>query len=236
MEPDEKNRDELLIDYALGELDPEERARVELMLAERPELMREARALKRMVARMGVSMVIPPPRLVSRTRHAAYEARAKRRGWRGLLPAALRRPVTAAAAGLVAVALVVALVGPMFWSGGRDETLTPVGNAATMPDELKSFLVQSLGDMRTLSRGEAPAVEDFSEPAGQAMLLEEGPLSPPQRAVIADIEAVWRHGYDRVNAVGSLSGEIIAELRELVGRKRLVERIEALLAEPAGGR
>ena len=131
--------DEMLIDYALGEIDPEETARIELLLAEHPALMREAHWLKRMVSHMGVSTVMPPPRLISRTRHAAYEAAATRRGWRGLLWAALRRPVTVATAGLVAVVLLVALVGPALWSppDAGDPTdaggPTDIGQAATSP-------------------------------------------------------------------------------------------------------
>ena len=219
--------DELLIDYALGELDADEQARVEVMLAERPELMREAKALKRMVARMGVSMIVPSPRLVSRTRHAAYEARAKRHGRRGTLAAALRRPVTAGAAALVVVALVVAVVGPRVWSPGRDRAPTSVGAAATITQELRSFLESDLEHLRALSYGRAPAVEDFSEPAGQAMLLAEKPgCTEAQRTLLQDIAAVWREGYTRVNSVGYLSSEIIMELRDLVVEKRLVERIE----------
>jgi len=236
MKPDENNIDELLIDYALGELDADETARVELLLAERPELMREARALKRMVSRMGVSMIMPPPRLVSRTRHAAYEAQTRGRGGRRILRAALRRPATLAAAGLVAAALVVALVGPGLWSGS-DEQPPAIRQAATISEELKSFLEHNLEEMRALSRGEAPAEEDLSRPAAQAMLLlKKQPLAPPQRAVLEDIEAVWRHGYERFSSEGHLSDETVAELRELVTRKRLVERTEAMLADQPDGR
>jgi hypothetical protein len=228
MKPDENNIDELLVDYALGELDADETARVELLLAERPELMREARALKRTVSRMGVSMIMPPPQLVSRTRHAAYAARSKRRG---ILHAALRRPVTVAAAGLVAAALVLALIGPGLWSGTDDQP-TAIGQAATISEELRTFLEHNLAEMRALSRGEAPAEEDFSRPAAQAMLfLEEQPLAPPQRAVLEDVEAVWRYGYERVSSQGRLTDETLAELKKLVTRKRLVERTEAMLAE-----
>jgi len=230
MKPKDEKIDELLIDYALGELDPDEKTRVELMLAERPELMREAKALKRMVARMGVSMIMPPPRVVSRTRHAAYEARAKRPGWRGTFVAALRRPVTVAAAALVVVALVVALVGPRIWSPGTDEGPRPIGAAATVSQELKAFLDRSLEHMRALSNSQAPAVQDFSEPAAQAMLLAEKPgCAEKEAAVLKDIAAVWRKGYERVNSVGYLSQETITELRAIVVEKRLVERIEALL-------
>ena len=197
--------------------------------------MREARALKRMVSRMGVSMIMPPPRLVSRTRHAAYEARTRGRGGRRVLRAALRRPATVAAAGLVAAALVVALVGPSLWSGSDDQP-TRIGQAATISEELKSFLEHNLEDMRALSRGEVPAEEDFSRPAAQAMLLQEQPLAPPQRAVLEDIEAVWRYGYERVSLEGHLSDETVAELKELVTRKRIVERTEAMLTDQPDGR
>ncbi len=230
MEPNDKEIDELLIDYALGQLDPAETRRVELMLAERPELMREARALKRMVSRMGVSMIMPPPKLVSRTRHAAYEARAKRHGWRGILPAALRKPVTVAAAGLVVVALVVALVGPTFWSTSPEEGPTPYGVAATISADLNSFLESNLEYMRALARGEPPDLEDFSVAAAQATkLAERTEFTDAQLAVLEDIEAVWRHGYNRVNSVGYLSDKIIVELKGLAAKKHLVERIEALL-------
>jgi len=232
MEPDKNNIDELLIDYALGELDADETTRVELLLAEQPELMREARALKRMVSRMGVSMIMPPPRLVSQTRHAAYNARSRPRR---ILRAALRRPAAVAAVGLVAAALVVALVGPGLWSGSDDEP-TGIRQAATISEELQSFLEHNLEEMRALSRGDAPAEEDFSRPAAQAMLLLKQPLAPPHRAVLEDIESVWRYGYDRFSSEGRLTDETVAELKELVTRKRLVERTEAMLADQPDGR
>jgi hypothetical protein len=226
--------DEMLIDYALGELDPKDAARVELLLAEHPELMREARALKRMVSHMGVSMVMPPPRLVSRTRHAAYEATAGRRGWRGLLWAALRRPVTAAAAGLVAVVLVIALVGPSLWSPTGP---TSIGSPAELPESLRVFFEKNLVYMKALSRGERPDVEDYSVEAGKAMLLaEEKGVDSAQLLLLQDIEGVWRVGYERANSGRVRSEAIIAELKGMVQDKKLVERLEAQLAGPGSGR
>jgi hypothetical protein len=237
MEPKENNTDELLIDYALGQLDPDEQTRVELMLAERPELMREARALKRMASHMGVTMIMPPPRLVSRTRHAAHEARARRRGWRELALAALRRPVTAAAAALIIVAFVVALVGPSLWQTPPEEGLVRTTQAGTILPDLGSFLESNLGYMRALSRGEAPGVDDPSVPAGEAMELAKKPgVTEAQHAVLEDVEAVWRLCYKRVTSDGYLSGKTIKELKALVDEKRLVERLEALVPPGAGGR
>ena len=228
MKPNDENRDKLLIDYALGELDTEETTRVELMLAENPELMREARALKRMVSRMGVSMIMPPPKLVSRTRHAAYEARAKRRGWHSILPAALRRPAIAAVAVLAAAVLVVAFVGPSMWP--PPEPATPIRAAGTMPQELRPFLESNLGHMRALANGEFPDIGDFSVPVGQAMLLQEKPLTDDEQlALLKDIETVWRLARDRADPTGQLSAKTIEELADLVAEKRLLERTEELL-------
>jgi len=223
MEPKDENLDELLITYALGEIDPDDKARVELLLAERPELMREARALKRMVSHMGVSMITPPPRLVSHTRRAAHEAGAKRRTRAWLV----RRPAVATAAGLVALALLVVLVGPSFWSPGDDETETRIGAAATMPQELKTFLESSLAEMRALADGQVP--DDPSERAAQAMLWLKEPLPKAQYAVLQDIKVVWQEAHNRINSAGQLTDDIIVALREMAADKRLVERIEALL-------
>lgn len=226
MEPRDDNLDDLLIDYALGEIDPADKARVELLLAERPELMREARALKRMVSRMGVRMITPAPRLVSRTRHAAHEAGAKR-GTRAWL---VRRPVLASVAGLVVLAFLVVMVGPAIWSPGPGKTPTAVGEAGTvgMPNEVNAFLQKSLEEMRALDAGRAP--DDLSERAGQAMLLQQKPLSDEQRAVLQDIEALWGEGYKRINLAGQLTDDIIMELKGMAAEKKLAERIEALLA------
>jgi anti-sigma factor RsiW len=225
MEPKDDNLDDLVIDYALGEIDPADRARVELLLAERPELMREARALKRMVSRLGISMISPPPRLVSRARHAAHEAGAKR-GTRAWL---VRRPVLASVAGLVALALLVVLVGPSIWSLGPGKPPKAVGEAGTvaMPHELNAFLLKSLEDVRALTQGRVH--EDLSERAAEAMLWQKQPLPEAQRAVLQDIEALWREGYKRINLAGRLTDDIIMRLKGLAAEKRLVERIEALL-------
>jgi len=237
MEPKnrEKDIDELLIDYALGEIDPEDKGRVELMLAEKPELMREARALKRMAAHFGVSMIVPSPRLTSRVRHAAYEARAGRGGWRRLVWTAFRRPIAAAAAGLVAVALVVALVRPWLWGPSDQGSGThQIGTAATMLPELKTFLQEDLRQLQALESGQALDPEDFSVAAGSAMMLaEKAGVTDAQRAVLQDIKAVWEHGHNRVNSFGRLSDDIIVEMRDLAAQKRLVERIEALLTNAA---
>jgi len=105
-----------------------------------------------------------------------------------------------------------------------------------MPQKLKSFLERNLEYMQDLARSEPPAIEDFSEPAAQAMLWRKQPLEQEQLAVLEDIEAVWRTGYNRVNSKGLLSDEIIVELKDLVMEKHLVERIEALLGPQAGRR
>jgi len=228
MKKKDQDIDDVLIDYALGQLDPNDTARVELMLAERPELMREARALKRMVSHMGVSMIVPPPGLVSRTRRAAREARAGRRGWRGVLPTALRRPLVPAAAGVVVLALVALLVVPGLWPT-RPGGPTSISDAGSTQQRLVSFLQGSLDEMRTLARGQAPAVEDPSERAAQAMLWQKEPLPKAQLDVLHDIETVWRTAYERAGPAGILSDETITELQDLVAQKRLVERIEALM-------
>jgi hypothetical protein len=229
MKKKDEHIDELLIDYALGQLDPTDKARVELMLAERPELMREARALKRMISHMGVSTIVPPPRLVSRTRHAAYQARAKRRGWRGIVPAALHRPLVPAAAGVVVLAIVAILVVPALLPSRPGDGPTHIGGPGTLGEELTSFMQSSLDDMRTLARGEDPAVDDPSERAGQAMFWQEQPLPTAQLEVLRDIETVWRTAYERAGPAGVLANETITELQHLVAQKRLVERIEALV-------
>jgi len=238
MEPDNKNIEDLLIDYALGEIGPEDKVRVELMLAEDPGLMREARALKRMVSHMGVSMVMPPPRVAGRVRHAAYEAASRRGGWRRLVWSALRRPVTAAAAGLVVVALLVALIGPSLWHGpGRKPPTYPVGSAGTIAPDLKAFLEDNVRRLDALQHGEALDPEAFSPVAGNAMLLaEKADVPAAQRDLLLDIAAVWKHGHERFYAVGYLSDEIIVELKGLAAGKQLVERIEKLLDESDGGR
>ncbi len=230
MKKKDQDIDDVLIDYALGQLDPNDTARVELMLAERPELMREARALKRMVSHMGVSMIVPPPRLVSRTRRAAREARARRPGWRGVLPAALRRPLVPAAAGVVVLAIVALLVVPGLLPSRPGDVTTPhYTTPGTLGEELTSFMQSSLSEMRTLARGKDPGVEDPSERAAQAMLWQKEPLPEAQLEVLHDIETVWRTAYERAGPAGILSDETITELQDLVAQKRLVERIEALM-------
>jgi hypothetical protein len=175
-------------------------------------------------------MIVPPPRLVSRTRRAAREARAKRRGWRGVLPAALRRPLVPAAAGVVVLAIVALLVVPALWPSRPGEPPPiSVSDPGSTQQKLMSFLQASLDEMRTLARGRAPAVEDPSERAGQAMLLQKEPLPKTQLEVLRDIETVWRTAYERAGPAGILSDETITELQDLVARKRLVERIEALM-------
>ncbi|MBN1916391.1 MAG: hypothetical protein JW889_00665 [Verrucomicrobia bacterium] len=236
MKPNDKqtNTDDLLIDYALGEIDPKDKVRVELMLAQNPELMREARALKRMASHMGVSMITPSPQLTSRVRHAAYEARARRGGWR-FIGDALRRPMTAAVAGLVVAALVIALVGPSVWrTSDQGTTTSPVGDAGSMPEDLRTFLRANQQQLQKLRRGEALDSERFSIAAGNAMVLAEK-ATDSQRAVLVDIEVIWRHGHDRVNSVGYLSDDIVMELKNLAAQKQLIDRIEQLLDAVAKG-
>jgi anti-sigma-K factor RskA len=168
MSESDRERDERIAAFLLGELDDAERADFERRLAHDPELRAEAAAIAPVVAQLDSlpeeawNPVEPPPLAlpVAEIPAAAPEARRKSR-WRW-------RPAMVAAGGALAAVVVALVIGfGALESGDEIEPisveLTPLGGGAGNASGELVLTGDSGSQARLTVTGLEPSVEDFYE-------------------------------------------------------------------------
>ncbi len=225
----------LVMDYALGELDPAEVELVEEHVRTCPgcaEALVEVRQITGALSEQ--EMLAPSATGCESVREAVRESALGRRGLvtaiSDLAASFVRRPVLAGATALVAVAAVVlalTLPGPQSGKegpGGREW----VGRSGTFPWKYRRYLSESKRVMSSIVGADAAEVltsQDWKTWVAQAMQLREKGVEAYE-PLLEDLEELYStiDGFQR-----KFGDEEIRQIREFISGRMLIERTGSAL-------
>ncbi|MDP2899337.1 MAG: zf-HC2 domain-containing protein [bacterium] len=231
--------EELIIDYALNELEESEKHTVEQHVqacSECAQLLEETRSIASGVSRC--EMVEPS---VSACELVKWSVRQQLHGKRRVLShvrdvasSLVRRPAFAVGSALVAVAAIMLLLflpGPQDVSqrGEKNVGVVKVGEAMK---PLRTYLSECAGFLDMASRADAAEAlsvqgrEQWVHLKGQAMYLREQTSFRQYDAFLSDLESLFGMLEARR---GGFTWEDVKEIRALISQKRLAERVNRFL-------